>query len=50
MVKDPRTLKPFLYCGLNNGDLQMWTISGQSHKKLRQMEVHNKGVKVILQT
>ena len=45
-AKDPKTLKPFLYCGLNNGDLQMWSITGQSHSKLRQMEVHDKGVKV----
>ena len=45
-TKDPKTLKPFLYCGLNNGDLQMWGISGQTHSKIRQMEVHDKGVKV----
>jgi hypothetical protein len=47
-TKDPKTLKPFLYCGLNNGDLQMWSISGQTHSKLRQMEVHSKGVKVVI--
>ena len=45
-TKDPKTLKPFLYCGLNNGDLQMWSISGQTHSKVRQMEAHSKGVKV----
>ena len=47
ITKNPKTLKPFLYCGLNNGDLQMWSINGQTHTKLRQMEVHNKGVKVM---
>ena len=45
----PKTFKPFLYCGLNNGDLQLWAVNSENSNlftKLREMEVHRKGVKV----
>ena len=43
----PKSLKPFLYCGLNNGDLQLWALSDDKvFAKVREQEVHSKGVKV----
>ena len=49
ITKSPKTFKPFLYCGLNNGDLQLWTVSDNNlYSKIREMEVHRKGVKVRL--
>ena len=49
VTTSPKTFKPFLYCGLNNGDLQLWAINSENSNlftKLREMEVHRKGVKV----
>ena len=35
-----------LYCGLNNGTLQLWDLQQKMGEKLTDMEVHDKGVKV----
>ena len=51
-TQNPNTLDTFIYCGLNNGDLQMWSRSDGEGKvknnyvKVREMEMHRKGVKV----
>ena len=35
-----------LYCGLNNGTLQLWDLQQKMGEKLTDKEVHDKGVKV----
>lgn len=52
LTQNPKTLDTFIYCGLNNGDLQMWSPKEhpdrrKSFVKVREMEVHRKGVKCL---
>merc|ERR1719273_2377180 len=40
-------LDQYLYCGLNNGTLQIWDLNKNYGTKLTEKKIHNKGVKTI---